>query len=249
VANSTAPREGEARPQPAYQVVVEHLRRAIRLGRYLPGETLPPERELAEQLRVSRTTLREASRVLEGEGLIETRRGRNGGMRVLSIDTSPAESRRLLRAQRKEIETVFEFRIAVESAAAALAAERRTKTELRRLESLFGEMQKIIEVLRLDPEEVPPHQWFSVDTKFHMTIAAAARNEMLDKGVADARAAMFEPLGLIFSAIDPHANDAHEEILDAIRRQDRDAAAAAMTRHIEITRDSLDKYLRGGGNR
>jgi GntR family transcriptional repressor for pyruvate dehydrogenase complex len=230
-------------------VVVEHLRRAIRLGRYLPGETLPPERELAEQLKVSRTTLREASRVLEGEGLIETRRGRNGGMRVLSIDTSPAESRRLLRAQRKEIETVFEFRIAVESAAARLAAERRTKAELARLESQFDAMAKIMDALRRDPEEVPPHQWFSLDTKFHMTIAAAARNDMLDRAVMDARAAMFEPLGLIFSQIDSTANDIHEEIVEAIRRKDPDEAGAAMTRHIELTRDSLDKYLRGSGDR
>ncbi|HEY0279044.1 MAG TPA: FCD domain-containing protein [Solirubrobacterales bacterium] len=240
--------DGEARAQPAYQVVVDHLRRAIRLGRYLPGQNLPPERELSEQLRVSRTTLREASRVLEGEGLIETRRGRNGGMRVLSIDTTPAESRRLLRAQRKEIETVFEFRIAVESAAASLAAERRTKSELGRLESQFEQMEKIIEIFSRDPEEVPPHQWFSVDTNFHMTIAAAARNNMLEKAVADARAAMFEPLGLIFSTIDPSANDLHEEILRAIQDRDPKGAGEAMTRHVEVTRDSLDKYL-GAGRR
>src|SRR5580698_3793898 len=66
--------------QPAiHEVVVEHLRRAIHIGRFVPGDKFPPERELAKQLMVSRTTVREAIRVLESEGYVEIRRGSAGG--------------------------------------------------------------------------------------------------------------------------------------------------------------------------
>jgi GntR family transcriptional repressor for pyruvate dehydrogenase complex len=58
-----------------YELVVEQLRRAIHIGTYLPGDKLPPERELAQRLEVSRASVREAVRMLEGEGYVETRRG------------------------------------------------------------------------------------------------------------------------------------------------------------------------------
>jgi DNA-binding FadR family transcriptional regulator len=229
-------------------VVVDHLRRAIRLGRYLPGESLPPERELSQQLAVSRTTLREAARVLEGEGMIETKRGRNGGMKVVAIDASPAESRQLLRAKRKEIETVIEFRIAVESETALLAARRRTKRDLQKLDALFEELGELTALSRKHPEADSPYRWSAVDTGFHMAIAGAAGNELLAKAVADTRAAMFEPLGLIFSHIDPAANDLHEEILEAIRSKDEAGARRTMTAHIEATKESLATYLNRGAH-
>jgi DNA-binding FadR family transcriptional regulator len=75
--------EAQIAEHPAYAVVVEHLRRAIHLGQYGPGDKFPPERQLAEQLGVSRLTLRGAIRVLEGEGYVETRRGSTGGVTVL----------------------------------------------------------------------------------------------------------------------------------------------------------------------
>ena len=64
---------------PAYELVVECIRRAIHIGTYIPGDKLPPERLLAEHLGVSRTTLREAVRVLASEGYVESRRGAHGG--------------------------------------------------------------------------------------------------------------------------------------------------------------------------
>ena len=67
----------------AYEVAADNIRRAIALGRFLPGDKLPPERELSEQMQVSRTTIREAVRVLEGEGLITVKRGALGGLVVM----------------------------------------------------------------------------------------------------------------------------------------------------------------------
>ena len=67
---------------PAHELVLAQLRRSIHLGHFGAGDRLPPERELARQLGVSRTTVREAVRVLEGEGLVEIKRGSSGGISV-----------------------------------------------------------------------------------------------------------------------------------------------------------------------
>jgi GntR family transcriptional repressor for pyruvate dehydrogenase complex len=235
-----------ANHQPAYQVVVDHLKRAIQLGRYLPGDQLPPERELAKLMQVSRTTLREASRVLEGEGLIETRRGRQGGVFVLRPANTAAESKELLRAKRREIEEVLDFRLAVESAAAGLAAERRTKDDLSELAALFEEMSGIEEAIKREPDGVAPHRWAAADTNFHLGVAQAARNSFIGRSVVDARAAMFEPLGMVFMRIHPGSNEGHEEILLTIREKDAEGARAAMERHINLTSRTFESYLRRG---
>src|SRR3954462_16004418 len=118
---------------PAYAVVVEHLRRAIMLGTYAPGDKLPPEREHAERLGVSRVTLREAVRVLEGEGLVEVRRGAGGGTLVRASNVARADARRQLRRRLDTILAPQEFRLAIEPLAAARAAQHRTKAAVAEL--------------------------------------------------------------------------------------------------------------------
>ena len=73
------------RPASACDLVVEQLRRAIHLGRFVAGDKLPPERELAKQLGVSRTTVRDAVKILEGEGLVQSKRGAAGGHSLVAI--------------------------------------------------------------------------------------------------------------------------------------------------------------------
>src|SRR5258707_3091369 len=74
---------------PVYGLIVDQLRRAIHSGAFVPGDKFPPERELSKQLGVSRASVREAIRVLEGEGYVETRRGARGGLIVL--DRGPTD--------------------------------------------------------------------------------------------------------------------------------------------------------------
>src|SRR5690349_2735114 len=93
----------------SYELVVQQLRRGIHVGRFPPGEKLPTERELARYLGVSRTTVREAMRVLQGEGLIETRRGRSGGAVVVGVQGTAAERRQILRRRLAELEPVYDF--------------------------------------------------------------------------------------------------------------------------------------------
>src|SRR5215469_4158046 len=112
---------------PAHQVVTERLRHAIHIGTYLPGDKLPPERKLAQQLGVARMTVREAIRVLRAEGYVASQRGPAGGIIVLDQSGDEMRLRQALRHRMAELDDDFEFRIAVEGAAARLAAQRRTK--------------------------------------------------------------------------------------------------------------------------
>src|SRR5579862_3253567 len=116
-----------------YELVVEQLRGAIHMGTYAPGEKLPTERELAQRLQVSRLSVREAVRVLEGEGYVETRRGATGGIVVLDRGIEEQRIGPYIREMLPQIVEIFEFRSAVEPEAARLAALRRTDEQLARL--------------------------------------------------------------------------------------------------------------------
>lgn len=220
----------------SYELVVEQLRRAIQLGRFEPGNRLPAERELAQQLGVSRMTVREALRLLQGEGLVEIRRGRNGGAVVISPEVRRPQIKRELRRRLVELDAVAEFRLAVEPAAARLAAERRTTRDLNALKSLAKSMTELIG----SPDgPSTPSRFFALDSEFHHRIAAAAHNQMLVDAVDDGRAKLFTPIGGIFGSLHSGANELHKELLAAIERGDPEAAESAMRQHITLTREAL----------
>jgi len=214
----------------AYAVVVEHLRRDILLGRYAPGDKLPPEREHAEHLGVSRVTLREAVRVLEGEGLVEVRRGQRGGTVILGAQGTSAELRRSLRRRLDEVLGVQEFRLAIEPLAAARAAERRTTADLKELRRSVDDLKASTEV----------GTFRRADSVFHLALARSAACAPLERAIEDARIAMFEPLdALDFEIVLASAVNAHVAILAAVEGRDADAARAAMEAHIRTTSDEI----------
>jgi GntR family transcriptional regulator, transcriptional repressor for pyruvate dehydrogenase complex len=243
-AHETRHEMAEIRAPASYELVVDQVRRAIQVGRFLPGARLPPERELAGQLGVSRTTVREAMRVLQGERMVEIRRGRAGGPVVLGPTASPGEIRRALRRRLAELENVFDYRLAVEPAAAGLAAGRRTSNDLGHLKDAL----EALNTLAASPDDAsevsPPSRFFAADAEFHRRIALSTRNPLLVKAVEDARAAMFLPVGGVFPALHPSANEYHAEILAAIEGRDSDAARVAMDAHIERTRAALVELAR-----
>src|SRR5436305_3094125 len=153
---------------PAHELVLAQLRRSIHLGHFGAGDKLPPERELAKLLGVSRTTVREAVRVLEGEGLVEIKRGSSGGISVRPQSMGRTELRRRLR----EFEEIIEFRLAVEPMAARLAAERRTKADVAALDRAF----EWLAAIAATGAEGAVSDWVRADGEYHLLIARMARN-------------------------------------------------------------------------
>jgi GntR family transcriptional regulator, transcriptional repressor for pyruvate dehydrogenase complex len=223
----------------SYTLAAEQLRRAIELGTYLPGDRFPPERELATQLGVSRATLREAVRSLLAAGLVEMKRGPQGGLVVLERDFDEKELRRTLHARKAEVAAVLDFREAVEGHAARLAAQRRTKAHVRQLEAELDAMEQAIR----EPPGAPSSGRFQrADGRFHIGIAEASGNQWLREAVEDARVHMFAPIGAALWNVVSNANNHHAEILEAIRDKRPEDAARAMAAHIDTTRRDVEKY-------
>ncbi|WP_432945583.1 FadR/GntR family transcriptional regulator [Kribbella sp. CA-253562] len=207
----------------AHEHVLARLRRAIQLSEILPGERLPSERELADSLRVSRLTVREALRVLQADGVIATRRGNGGGTIVLpgAAATVFAQTKRSELARRAR--DVREVRLALEPMAAYLAASRADAADLAGLRAFQRDLKnsKEIETFR------------RADSGFHRAIAQASGNELLRAGIEEARSAMFVMLDARhFTILHTPNCRAHDLILDAIASGDPHDAAQRMELHL-----------------
>ena len=229
------------RPTSAGELVVEQLRRAIHLGRFLAGDKLPPERELAKQLGVSRTTVREAVKVLEREGLVQSKRGAAGGLSVLEQNAGVLQIS--LGGRLKAIEAIYDYRLAIECAAAKLASARRSKSDLT---ALAGQLKRMGELAAPGPEAdhsqttAAVSQFMAVDSEFHLGIARAARNDYLLAAIEEARAAMFLPIGAVFRRLEDNANAYHEAIFAALVASDAAAAQTAMAAHLMASREGVE---------
>jgi GntR family transcriptional repressor for pyruvate dehydrogenase complex len=208
----------------AYQHVVDRLRRLITLGEFLPGERLPSERALAEAFQVSRLTVREALRTLQGEGVVESRRGNAGGAVVLEQQLTLENRQLRLRALEQDMTQNHEFRLAVEPMAARLAAGRRTASDIAVLRQFDQDIRNSRSI----------GEFRQADSAFHLGIAAASGNQRLRQAVEDARSALFVALDAQdYELLRASSADGHDEIVDAIEARDQDAASTAMLHHLE----------------
>ncbi|MFD5226446.1 FadR/GntR family transcriptional regulator [Microbacterium sp. NPDC058342] len=223
-------------PVSGYQAVVGFLRREMALGRIQPGDRLPPERRLAEQLGVSRETLRQALRILEGSGQIVITRGASGGAIVQDAALDPRLIREEVRTRAAEIGALTEFREIVESGGAALAAARRTDADLEAMASAQSDLAAAI----------TKAQSRVADTAFHLALAEASGNAFVRDAVEEARVRMFEPVDLMsFDFVKESSWHAHELILDAVRRGEAQAADEAMRAHLRTTRAEFTRVVEG----
>lgn len=155
------------RPRRVTHEIVRQIQDLMGLGLLPPGSKLPPEREMAQQLGVSRPTLREAIGVLEHMGLLRSVQG--DGTYVLNAAErcllDPLQA--LITGSDERVAELAEFRTEVESWAAGLAAQRAQSTDLRLMEEILGEMEREI------TEGKPVH---GLDAEFHVALARAAHN-------------------------------------------------------------------------
>jgi GntR family transcriptional repressor for pyruvate dehydrogenase complex len=152
--------------------IVSQIEEMILDGVLKPGDRLPPERELAQKLEVSRPSLREAIVVLEARGLLQARRG--GGTYVCDL-VAPTVMDPLIHLLQRRPETTFdilELRVALEEIAAYFAASRSNDLDRQILKLRFEELQNTY-------EEYEPSRNAEADVEFHMAIADASHNVAL----------------------------------------------------------------------
>src|SRR3954447_5992016 len=150
----------------AFEVTVERLAQSIRLGVLVGGDRLPPERELAETLGVSRVTLREAIGALRDAKLVESRRGRGGGTFVVAPTELASTAGRADEGARPPLNDTLDLRRIVEPGAAGLAATR----------ALSAADRATLDRCLSDATDCPPATRRLADCRLHMAIAAATES-------------------------------------------------------------------------
>jgi DNA-binding FadR family transcriptional regulator len=214
---------------------MDRIAGAIRARLLSPGDRLPPERELAAQLGVSRSTLRVVLQNLTEDGWLEVRRGRRGGSFVARWPKMPKACQlpEVLTRYGHDLPGLLDYRRAVETAAAAYAAARATAEEIAELETintLIAESIDDLETCR------------ACDTRFHIGVARAAHSPRLMEAVTEVETEIAEILDVLIH----HTNDSLREmveqhwlILDAIRDQDEETARRVMLEHVVVTEQMI----------
>lgn len=210
-----------------YEQVAEQITAWIQDNGLGPGDRIPPERELAARLGVSRATLSQALVALEVIGVVEVRHGDG-----TTVTSSPGSKRiiQAIRAHADRLPEIIETRDALETKIAALAAARHTEEDLARIDDALAAMEADIEAGGRGVEG---------DERFHGAVTAAAHSLLL--------AHLMDEIGdlILATRIEslsqpgrPRASLAgHRAIAEAIRAGDPDRAAAAMHAHVELVSD------------
>ncbi|WP_410791733.1 FadR/GntR family transcriptional regulator [Kribbella sp. C-35] len=192
-----------------------------------PGDRLPPERELAQRLGVSRATLSQALVALEVIGAVVVRHG-DGTVLTERARTAPVIE--AIRAHADRLPEIIEARDALESKLAALAASRRTEADLTAIRSALDAMERDIEAGGRGVEG---------DEAFHGAVTAAARSELLAQMMIAIHDLIRETrLESLSQPGRPRESLAgHRKVADAIAAGDPDAAAQAMHEHVMLVSD------------
>jgi GntR family transcriptional repressor for pyruvate dehydrogenase complex len=213
----------------AFEGCVEQLGTAIRLGVYPRGSTLPPERELAERLGVSRATLREAIAALRSADFVTTTRGRNGGTVVSYRPKKPTtRSARALVPRSDALRDMLVFRRVVEPGACHIAAGR----------DLSEEQRAFLTRAHDDVASATDHaEHRQADSRFHLAIAAVTESALTARSVAAVQADLHDMLSAIpvLQVNLDHSNQQHRAIVTAILEGEATKARRVMESHCDDT--------------
>jgi GntR family transcriptional regulator, transcriptional repressor for pyruvate dehydrogenase complex len=220
--------------QKTYELVAKRLLDEISSRVLAPGDLLPPERELVTAFGVGRSSVREALRMLESRGVIES--APNGTFAVAPVRNTLNHSLHLLiAADEADLAELFEVRRILEGETAALAATRRTQSDLRRMATAIDAMEEGLEA---------EHSFIEADLRFHLTVADASRNrvalhlmhairELLQRSLSSSYHVPGSPEGAI---------EMHRLILEAIADKEPEAARQRMQEHVSrVARDTLPR--------
>ena len=220
--------------QRLWTVAVEQLRSKIESGEIPVGSRLPSERVLCSELGISRVSLREALRVLQATGYVQTRQGA-GTFARLPEEREQATS--LWFANDLHVIELLEMRIVIEPGVAAFAARRRTDDDLVAMECAVSDMRRAAELGdRL--------MVVAADAEFHRVIGLSVRNAALGDLMEQfqEQSGMERRASLSVPGQTQRALDGHQAILDAIRSADAELARKAMQSHLEDAMHITHEY-------
>jgi len=215
------------RPPTTFEETVERLGTAIRAGILPAGSQLPAERSLAEQLGISRSTLRQALTTLVQSGHLVALRGRSGGTFV--TDRPPLAE--LGKALGGPAWPVLDYRVAIETGATILAAERARANQLEQLAVLVERMAGATDF----------DDYRRADIRFHIGVAEAARSPRLVVVMTEVQSQMSDLITLIAHPAEvlSHSNEQHRRLVVLLRRGESSSAVRLMREHIEGTEHIL----------
>jgi GntR family transcriptional regulator, transcriptional repressor for pyruvate dehydrogenase complex len=220
-----------------YESIIDRIKSDILAGKLRIGEKLPPERELAKQFGVSRTSIREALRTLEILGVIESVQG-SGNFIAGNFEKSLTESMSMMfLLQHIDDRQISQLREALETKAALLAVDNATEEQIKRLEEIVHEMS-----ISTDEDKN-----VALDRELHYTIAAASKNSII-----------MQILNILSELIRIYIKDRrreilsnegnrsrlqiiHEEIVYGIKNRDSHATYQGIMSHFAIIAEHIDK--------
>ena len=226
--------------QRLHESIVQRFHSLIRQGTLEHGAKLPAERVLAEQLKVSRSSVREAIRTLELQGLVVSKHGSGTFINTKSLDAVATLMTSSLDASEAQLRDIFEVRHLLEPQLAALAARRATAEDVERLAAILVEQQRQI---------MEGETGVDADTKFHFALATATHNAALVKVVSAVEDVLRQSRdqSLQQPGRPERSLDSHRQILEMVRTGDHLGARSAMEHHLTVVESSA-VYTNGAAN-
>jgi GntR family transcriptional repressor for pyruvate dehydrogenase complex len=215
-----------------YEQVADYIEGLVEAGELRLGDRLPPERELAETLRVGRGVIREAVKVLHTRGLVTVKPGLGTFVAEVSSDYVAGHLGRYLRMSNQSLHDLTELRQILEVEIATLAAQRADAKDLEQMRAAVAQM---------DEPGVTVERYIEADQNFHLALAKSARNELfplLLEVVAD-RLAQLRRVTFKVPGAPRRGQAYHRIILKAIENRDPQSARQAMRDHMKQVAEDL----------
>jgi len=217
--------------------VINAIKKKVAENNFKPGDKFYSENELSKLLEVSRSSIREAIRILEATGYVTVRQGK--GIFIADFDSQKFEPFvNWLKSNEQHILDHFEVRLIIEPKAAALAAEKADAEDIRKMEEALAQFDLFAE--RKDNTEII--KW---DRKFHRWLAGSTKNSTLHVLMKSVTTSL--PDGWISSLHTPgrieKTTHEHRVILEAIKNRDKNSAEKAMARHLENALSDIRSHM------
>ena len=229
------------KPKKVSSQIAEQIRNSIMTGEFVPGDRLPPERELAEMFGVSRPSVREALNILAASGLVETLQGGGTTVKSLMEQGSGNSLSDMIRIEQERALDVIEVRKCMESWTAYFAAKRALPEDLRRMAEIIDGMRQNLETLQ--PSE-------DLDANFHVVVARATHNVVWLHLMQNIFDAMKEFQRGVWRAVYLTEEDQkelfshHQGVYQAIKNRDAERARILMLEHLGFAEERSNLYLK-----